>query len=141
MQSALGGGNDDANEILPSPRGPNISIHNDETNPNDSITRIAKETQDKNNTSMTVSPDKTNLVPSTFIKPRNSFNQLPPPTGFKMPQKYLNEIKELQKAKEKSEILFNELNDKVNVNDRILSRINDYYESNLRAISVKNLGE
>jgi hypothetical protein len=37
--------------------------------------------------------------------------------------------------------MLNELNDKFMIDDRILMKINEYYENNLRTISVRTLGE
>jgi hypothetical protein len=38
-------------------------------------------------------------------------------------------------------VILSELGDKHSINDRILMKINEYYENNLRAISVRSLGE
>lgn len=61
--------------------------------------------------------------------------------GFRMPSKYINEINDLKKKSEKAEENIKDLSERWNINDRILQKINDYYETNLRAISVKSLGD
>lgn len=60
---------------------------------------------------------------------------------YKLPQKQLNEIKDLQKASEKYEVLIKELVERLGQSERIVNKINDYYETNLRVISVRGLGE
>jgi hypothetical protein len=37
--------------------------------------------------------------------------------------------------------MLNELNDKFMINDRTLNKINEYYENNLRSISIRSMGD
>ena len=53
---------------------------------------------------------------------------------LKIPPKILNEIRFLKSTVDKHEKLVSEIGEKVFGNDRILSKINDYYESNLRSV-------
>eukprot|EP00347_Sterkiella_histriomuscorum_P011345 403372808 len=60
---------------------------------------------------------------------------------YKLPQKQLNDIKDVQKKIENFESSIKELYERHQINDRIVGKINEYYESNLRVISVRGLGE
>lgn len=53
---------------------------------------------------------------------------------YKVPPKIMNEIRFLKSSVEKHDKLVSEIGEKVYMNDRILSRINDYYENNLRNV-------
>ena len=53
----------------------------------------------------------------------------------------MNEIKDLQKNSEKYDAIIKELGERSNVSEKTLLKINDYYESNLKQISVKTLSE
>ena len=47
----------------------------------------------------------------------------------------------MQKTVEKFDALIKELFERHTINDKIVTKINDYYESNLKVISVRGLGE
>ena len=64
-----------------------------------------------------------------------------PPQAMRIPPKIINEIRFLKSSVDKHDKLVQEMGEKVYVNDRILSRINDYYESNLRNTNLKHLSE
>jgi hypothetical protein len=51
----------------------------------------------------------------------------------------MNNIRDLHRITEKHEKLLNDMGEKVYTNDRILSRINDYFELNLKNISVRTI--
>ena len=50
-------------------------------------------------------------------------------------------MNDLKKKGEKNEENNKELFERWTINDKILQKINDYYESNLRAVSIKSMGE
>ncbi|CDW74029.1 UNKNOWN [Stylonychia lemnae] len=111
---------------------PNIS-YNDQK-----VTILNQSTQNatKNTTSGTILPGQTNLqVPRGQNVAQTSQFRL------RVPPKQLNDIKDLQKKAEKFDAQIYELFERHNINDKIVGRINDYYETNLKVVSVRGLGE
>lgn len=111
------------------PREPQIEV----------LERVDTSATKEYNTSFDERQQKLNQADSNQLLAKINTTHDMPASPAKMPQKYLNEMKNLHKASDSYKLLINELLERQSASEKILSKINDYYDNNLRGLSVKQV--